>query len=119
MTIRSSPKWWRVCPAPRICRILRTCTRELIAEDPEVQARIEEGEGEGFVPESLTQLVTLLPDQKAELDESLGDWRILPESDARRGDAVAAADASLVANEAFGDQTAGSYTVHDVFFTRR
>lgn len=88
----------------------------LIAEDPEIQARIEEGEGEGFVPESLTQLVTLLPDQKLELDEALGDWRILPESDARRGDAGAAADATLAANEAFGDQTAGSYTVHDVFF---
>lgn len=89
---------------------------QLIADDPEIQARIEEAEGEGFVPESLTQLVTLLPDQKQDLDEILGDWRILPESDARRGDAVAAADASLVAAEAFGDQTAGSYTVHDVFF---
>lgn len=89
---------------------------QLIAEDPEIQARIEEAEGEGFVPASLTQLVTLLPDQKAALDEALGGWRILPESDARRGDAVAAADASLVAAEAFGDQTAGSYTVHDVYF---
>lgn len=88
----------------------------LIAEDPAIQERIEEAEGEGFVPESLTQLVTLLPEQKLELDESLGDWRILPESDARRGDAVAAADASLLVNKAFGDQTAGSYTVHDVFF---
>jgi hypothetical protein len=89
---------------------------QLIAEDPEIQQRIEEAEGEGFVPESLTQLVTLLPDQKAALDDALGDWRIIPESDARRGDAAAAADASLVVNEAFGDQTAGSYTVHDVFF---
>lgn len=89
----------------------------LIAEDPEIQERIEEAEGEGFVPESLTQLVTLLPDQKVDLDDALGDWRIIPESDARRGDAAAAADASLVAGEAFGDQTAGAYTVHDVFFT--
>lgn len=89
---------------------------QLISEDPKIQERIEEAEGEGFVPESLTQLVTLLPDQKLKLDDELGDWRILPESDARRGDAVAAADATLVTNEAFGDQTAGSYTVHDVFF---
>ncbi len=88
----------------------------LIAEDPTIQDRIEESEGEGFVPESLTQLVTLLPDQKVELDDALGGWRILPESDARRGDAAAAADATLVANNAFGDQTAGSYTIHDVFF---
>ncbi len=89
----------------------------LVDEDPEIKERIEAAEGEGFVPESLTQLVTLIPDQKKKLDEILGDWRILPESDARRGDAVAAADASLVANDAFGDQTAGSYTVLDVYFT--
>ncbi len=91
--------------------------QRLVAEDPEIGERIEAAEGEGFVPESLTQLVTLIPEQKKELDEILGDWRILPESDARRGDAVAAADASLVANDAFGDQTAGSYTVLDVYFT--
>ncbi|MCO5318251.1 MAG: hypothetical protein M9942_07405 [Microthrixaceae bacterium] len=90
---------------------------DLIAEDPEIRERIEEAEGEGFVPESLTQLVTLIPEQKVLLDEELGDWRILPESDARRGDAVAAADAELVAYDAFGDQTAGSYTVLDVYFT--
>lgn len=90
--------------------------QQLIDDDPELQERIEESEGEGFVPESLTQLVTLLPEQKLVLDEDLGDWRILPESDARRGDAVAAADAFLVAEEVFGEQTAGSYTVHDVFF---
>lgn len=89
---------------------------ELIEDDPELQQRIEESEGEGFVPESLTQLVTLLPEQKLALDEDLGDWRILPESDARRGDAVAAADAFLVAQQVFGDQTAGAYTVHDVYF---
>ena len=73
--------------------------------------------GEGFVPETLTELVTLIPEEKGDLDEALGDWRILPESDSRRGDAVAAADATLVSAEAFGDQTAGGYTVLDVYFT--
>lgn len=88
----------------------------IVSEDPSVQQRIEASEGEGFVPETLTSLVTLIPEQKAELDDQLNGWRIIPESDARRGDAVAAADATLVATEAFGQQTAGGYTVRDVFF---
>jgi hypothetical protein len=89
---------------------------DLAESDPDLAATIEESEGEGFVPETLTEVVTLVPEEKQALDEQLNGWRILPESDARRGDAVAAADAMLVANEAFGDQTAGGYTVLDVFF---
>jgi hypothetical protein len=90
--------------------------QEIIAENPAIQNKVEASEGQGFEPDSLTKLATLVPEFKVELDEELGDWRILPESDARRGDAVAAADATLVASEAFGQQTAGSYTVKDVFF---
>jgi hypothetical protein len=89
---------------------------DIVEADPDVQNQIEAAEGEGFVPETLTELVTLIPEQKAELDDALNGWRILPESDARRGDAVAAADAMLVSAEAFGEQTAGGYTVLDVFF---
>lgn len=91
--------------------------QDLITGDPEIQDKVEASEGEGYVPESLTKLVTLVPEEKARLDEELNGWRILPESDSRRGDAVAAADATLVTTEAFGDQTAGSYTVLDVYFT--
>jgi uncharacterized membrane protein len=84
--------------------------------NPEVAERIAETEGEDFVPSSLTQVVTLVPELKRELDEQLGGWRILPESDPRRGEAVAATDASLAANAVFGANTSpASYTVKDVF----
>jgi len=88
---------------------------EVVAENPEIGEKIEASEGEGFVPETLTSLVTLIPEQKVILDEQINGWRLLPESDSRRGEAVAAADAALVGAEAFGEQTAGGYTVHDVF----
>jgi hypothetical protein len=90
--------------------------QEIIAENPAIQNKVEASEGQGFEPDSLTKLATLVPEFKEELDDDLGGWRLLPESDARRGDAVAAADATLVDNEAFGQQTAGSYSVKDVFF---
>ncbi|MCP4435370.1 MAG: hypothetical protein GY812_07730 [Actinomycetia bacterium] len=90
---------------------------DIVTADPSIQNKVEAAEGEGFVPETLTELVTLVPEEKKRLDEELNDWRILPESDSRRGDAVAAADAALVASEVFGDQTAGNYTVLDVYFT--
>lgn len=95
--------------------------QELLEEfedrNPEVREDIEATEGEGFVPRSLTQVVTLVPEIKKELDEELGGWRILPESDSRRGDAVASADAALAEAEVFGQNTGpSSYTVKDVFF---
>lgn len=90
---------------------------DIVAENPDIKERIETAEGEGFVPESLTELVTLIPQRKIVLDEALGEWRILPTSDSRRGEAAAAAAAALVENEAFGSETtAGSFTVHDVYF---
>jgi hypothetical protein len=90
--------------------------QEIIAENPAIKNKVEASEGKGFEPETLTKLVTLVPEFKTELDDDLGGWRILPESDSRRGDAAAAADATLLANEAFGQQTAGAYTIKDVFF---
>jgi hypothetical protein len=86
-------------------------------ENPQVREDIESTEGEGFVPRSLTQVVTLVPELKGRLDEQLNGWRILPESDARRGEAVAAADAAVAEMAVFGQETAASdYTVKDVFF---
>ncbi|MCB1257919.1 MAG: hypothetical protein KDB26_12480 [Microthrixaceae bacterium] len=86
-------------------------------ENPSVRAEIEKTEGEGFQPDSLTEVVTLVPRLKERLDPDLGGWRILPESDSRRGEAVASTDAALVENQIFGSNTSGSsYTVHDVFF---
>ena len=86
-------------------------------ENPEVRAQIEATEGEGFVPESLTQVVTLVPELKAQLDDELGGWRILSESDSRRGEASASADAAMAEAQVFGPETStGDYSIQDVFF---
>jgi hypothetical protein len=95
--------------------------QELLAEyearNPEVREQIEATEGEGFEPASLTQVVTLVPELKVELQEQLNGWKILPESDSRRGEAVASADAALAEGLVFGQDTGpASYTVKDVFF---
>lgn len=85
-------------------------------EHPDVRERIEATEGEGFVPGSLTEVVTLVPQIKVELDKELSPWRILPESDARRGEAAAAVDAAMEGEQIFGsDTSSSSYTIHDVF----
>ena len=87
------------------------------ADNPDIREQIEATEGEGFVPKSLTQVVTLVPDLQSQLNEDLNGWRILPESDSRRGEAVAATDAAMANNAVFGSETSSSnYTVKDVFF---
>lgn len=54
---------------------------------------------------------------REEIEEPLGGWCLLTESDPRRGEAQASADAALVAAKAFGDTTtSASYIVKDVFF---
>lgn len=84
---------------------------------PKVREDILATEGEGFQPRSLTQVVTLVPQLKKELDQDLNGWRILPESDSRRGEAVAAADAAVAEAAVFGSNTGPSnYTVKDVYF---
>ena len=88
-----------------------------VAKQPGLAAKIAATEGEGYKPASLTKAVTVVPALKSTLDDKLGGWRILPESDARRGDAVAAADATLLATKAFGEATSSSsYVIKDVYF---
>jgi len=90
---------------------------DFLAKNPAQAKKILATEGEGYVPSSLTKVVTVEPELKSVLDEKLGGWRILPESDSRRGDAVAAADATMLATKAFGEATSSSsYVVKDVFF---
>jgi hypothetical protein len=90
---------------------------DYLAANPELAESIASTEGEGFTATSLTKAVTVAPDLKPKLDEELNGWRILSETDARRGDAVAAADTKLAAAKAFGESTSSSsYTVKDVFF---
>ena len=87
------------------------------AKNPAVAKKILETEGEGFTPSTLTKAVTVVPSLKPTVDAKLNGWRILPESDSRRGDAVAASDATLVNTKVFGETTSSSdYITKDVFF---
>jgi hypothetical protein len=90
---------------------------DYLKQNPSVAKEVAQTEGDDFVATTLTKAVTAAPELKSELDDELGGWRILPESDSRRGEAVAAADATLQTNKAFGDDTtSASYVVKDVFF---
>lgn len=90
---------------------------DYLKTNPKLAEQIQKNEGEGFVATTLTKAVTSAPSLKAGVDAKLDGWRILPETDARRGDAAAASDATLIAEQAFGsDTSSSSYTVKDVFF---
>ena len=90
---------------------------DYLADHPETAEKIRETEGESFRATTLTKAVTAAPALKAKVDEELNGWRILPETDSRRGEASASADAALIAAQAFGSETASSsYSVKDVFF---
>lgn len=53
---------------------------------------------------------------RQKIEDPIGDWCLLTESDPRRGEAVASADGALIAEEAFGNPTETSdYIVEDVF----
>ncbi len=89
---------------------------DYLDKHPDVAKEIAKTEGEGFTAATLTKAVTAAPALKAQLDEKLDGWRILPESDSRRGDASAAADATLLAEQVFGSTTSSAdYTIKDVF----
>jgi hypothetical protein len=95
----------------------QTLLADYLVTNPDLAQQIAETEGEGFTAETLTDAVTVAPSLKSQLDDQLNGWRILPETDSRRGDAVAAADALLAESKAFGESTSSSvYTVKDVFF---
>ncbi len=95
----------------------QTFLADYLATNPELAQKIADSEGEGFAAQTLTDAVTVAPSLKEPLDEQLNGWRILPETDSRRGDAVAASDALLAEYQAFGQSTSSSmYTVKDVFF---
>jgi hypothetical protein len=54
---------------------------------------------------------------RAQIEDKLGGWCLLSESDPRRGEAASASDAALVAKKAFGDPTtSANYIVQDVYF---
>jgi hypothetical protein len=85
---------------------------EVLEDNPDVVALFDEG-GSKLRDEVQKQAESL----REEIEEPLGGWCLLTESDPRRGEAQASADAALIAAKAFGDTTtSASYIVKDVFF---
>lgn len=84
----------------------------VIEENPEVEALLDEG-GEELRNEVRDQARQMRDD----IEEPLGGWCLLTESDPRRGEAQSSADAALTEANAFGEQTLpANYIVKDVFF---
>jgi hypothetical protein len=85
----------------------------VLEDHPELIAQLDEG-GAALRDEVRKQASSL----RDEIEEPLGGWCLLTESDPRRGEAQASADAALVAAKAFRrhDTTSASYIVKDVFF---
>jgi len=84
----------------------------VLDEHPEVVSLFDQG-GAKLRDEVRKQASEL----RDEIEKPLGGWCLLTESDPRRGEAQASADAALIAAKAFGDTTtSASYIVKDVFF---
>jgi hypothetical protein len=85
---------------------------EDIAADPELAALYAAG-GEKLSKEVNAQALEL----RDRIEKPLNGWCLLTESDPRRGEAVASADAALIAEKIFGDTTEpADYIVKDVYF---
>lgn len=85
---------------------------DVLADHPDVLALFDEGGT--TLRDQVHEEADALRD---EIEEPLGGWCLLTESDPRRGEAQASADAALIAQKAFGDTTtSASYIVKDVFF---
>jgi hypothetical protein len=84
---------------------------DFIAENPEVEEYLALSD-EDLAAEIRRQATEL----RASIQDGLGGWCLLSETDTRRGEAVASSDAALVEEHAFGDPTTtADYIVHDVF----
>lgn len=95
-----------------IAQKAKDAAADLLAEHPDVAALIDTG-GDALREEVHKQADSL----RKEIEAPLGGWCLLTESDPRRGEAQASADAALIASKAFGDTTtSSSYIVKDVFF---
>lgn len=85
---------------------------DLLESHPEVVALFDQGGVE--LRDEVRQQAEAL---RTEIEDPLGGWCLLTESDPRRGEAQASADAELTAANAFGEQTtSANYMVLDVFF---
>ena len=85
---------------------------DYLAAHPEAQAVLD-----GPTDEAVAEISKQAEALRTEIQDGLGGWCLLSESDPRRGDAAAAADAELASAKAFGDPTtSASYIPRDVFF---
>jgi hypothetical protein len=87
-------------------------SQEFIDANPELDPILAQSD-EDLAEDISSEAVEL----RAKIEDDLGGWCLLSETDTRRGEAVASSDAALVAHHAFGDPTTtADYITHDVFF---
>ncbi len=97
---------------PDLRQSVETNAADVLAENPDVAELFESGSDAAVASEVRKEAVEM----RDTIEDNLGGWCLLSESDPRRGEAVAASDAALVAEGAFGDPTAPTdYIVKDVF----
>ena len=91
---------------------LKKNAKDFIADHPELQTALD-----GSDDELATEIRDEAKALRSKIEDQLGGWCLLSETDTRRGEAVASSDASLIAHHAFGDPTTtASYITRDVFF---
>ncbi|MCB1026188.1 MAG: hypothetical protein R2704_12720 [Microthrixaceae bacterium] len=86
-------------------------------EDPAFASLVEKDPEEHRL--TLSKVVSLDPEIRADLNEELGGWRILSEQDTRRGETTAAADAVLASDRSTsltGFAGTADYFIEDVFY---
>jgi hypothetical protein len=91
---------------------LKKNSEDFIAEHPELDEVLAQSDAD-----LAEDIATEAKEMRAEIEDNLGGWCLLSETDTRRGEAVASSDAALIAHDAFGDPTTtADYITHDVFF---
>ncbi len=86
---------------------------DFLEEEPEARALID-GASDADLAKEIAREAREVRNQ---IEDHLGGWCLLSESDPRRGEAVASSDVALAEEHAFGESTSSSsYIVGDVFF---
>jgi hypothetical protein len=97
---------------PALRESIETNASDVLASHDDIAELIRTGSDQEVAAEVSSEAEAL----RDEIEDQLGGWCLLSESDPRRGEAVAASDAALAEEGAFGDQTAPTdYIVGDVF----
>lgn len=100
---------WIIIEPDAVADLVNTAASELGDVDPEVEALL------ALPTDELTDEINERSEaMRDEIQEPLGEWCLLTESDPRRGEAVASSDAAIIDNEVF--ESTSDYIVLDVFF---